>query len=119
MEKRILIAEDEFIIALNLKQIIQNDGYNVCYISKSGKDTIDTALKLKPDLLIVDIYLDDEIDGIDAVTEIHRTENIPVIYTTASTDPLTFQKAQKTVMADYLHKPYNSVTVLNSIHSVL
>ena len=119
MDKKILIAEDEVIIAFNLERTCRKNGYEVCHVSKSGRDTIESALKYKPDLLIIDIYLSDDIDGIDAVSEIHKDTFIPVIYTTASTDPLTRQKAQKTAMVDYLHKPYDCNTVLDSIHTVL
>ena len=119
MEKRILIAEDEMIIAFNLKMMVQKNGYDVCHISLSGKDMIDSSLELRPDLLIVDIFLDDEIDGIDAVMEIHKKEDIPVIYTTASSDPKMYRKAQKTTMAAYLKKPYNNALVLKTIRSIL
>ena len=119
MEKKILIAEDELIVAYNLEQTLINGGYTVCHISKSGRDMIESALKYKPDLMIVDIYLDDDIDGIDAVSEIHKNSYIPVIYTTASTDSLTLKKAKKTTMIDYLNKPYEGSTILNSIQSLL
>lgn len=118
MVKKILIAEDEGIIAYTLKRKMEIFGFDVCNITKTGRATIDSALRDVPDLLIVDIFLEDDIDGVDAVKQIHRKKYIPVIYITASTDSSTFQKACTTEMVNYINKPYNERELIDSIHSV-
>ena len=118
MVKKILIAEDELIVAHSLKRNIEEKGYSVCDIVKTGKDAVRLALEKQPDLLIVDIFLEDETDGIDAVKNIHEKKFIPVIYTTASSDRLTYAKARETEMLKYLTKPYDIGELFEVIKSI-
>ena len=118
MVKSVMIAEDEFLIGFALKNTIQGWGFDVYDIIKTGEDLISNALSKDPDLLLIDIYLEDSIDGIDAVIEIYKKKEIPVIYMTASSDPATFDKASKTKMLRYLKKPYDSNELLEVIRSI-
>lgn len=118
MMKRILIAEDESIVALAMKRLLENNGYEVLEILRTGKATISSAIKLEPDLLILDIYLEDEIDGIDAANTIHRHKEIPVIYTSASTDASTIKKIKNAITTTFLKKPYSYDDLLAAIQSI-
>jgi CheY-like chemotaxis protein len=110
-----MIAEDEGIIAITLKKKLEIWGYDVCTITKTGRDTVTSALRHLPDLLIIDIFLEDDIDGVDAIREIHDKRFIPVIYITASTDSMTLQKARLTEMVKFITKPYNDRELIDAI----
>ncbi len=118
MVKKILIAEDELLVATVTRKKLECCGYRVCCISKTGRDTIRCAFENDPDLMIVDIYLEDEIDGIEAVKEIHRSKFIPVIITTASNDSSTQERASEANILRYLNKPYRFEDLLQTIDSI-
>jgi len=118
MAKKILIAEDELLVALVTKKKLECCGYKVCGISKTGKGTIESAFEDDPDLMIVDIYLEDDVDGIEAIKEIHKTRYIPAIITTASNDSRTRQRACEAKIVKYLNKPYSFDDLLETIDSV-
>ncbi|MCX8028190.1 MAG: PAS domain S-box protein, partial [Thermodesulfovibrionales bacterium] len=105
MNKRIMIVEDEPITALALKTNLEAFGYEVVAVESSGRDAIETCLKVKPDLILMDITLSDDIDGISAVNEITRHLDIPYIYLTAHTDEKTINRAKETAPYGYLIKP--------------
>ncbi len=112
---RILIAEDESIIALDLKSSVRSLGYEVVDIVASGKDAVSSAREKNPDLVLMDISLPGEMDGIEACGCILNALDIPVIYITAHTDTATFQRAQKTNPYGYLIKPIG----INDLYSAM
>jgi DNA-binding response OmpR family regulator len=89
IQKSIMIVEDEILTAMSIEAVVTEKGYDVCDIISKGSIAIEKALERKPDLLIMDIILKDEIDGISVVKKIHEKFYIPVIYLTASSDPET------------------------------
>lgn len=93
---KILIVEDDFHMVKHLKYKMKHMGYNVVGHAASGKDAIDLATKLHPDLVLMDILLEGAIDGIEAAQKIRETCNIPVVYLTAQEDELQFQRAKIT-----------------------
>ena len=104
-EYKILIVEDEAVIALNLQQTLKKMGYNVTGISYSGKDAVDKARKLVPDLILMDIRLPGEMDGIE-VAEIVKSElDIPVIFITAFSEDKIIERAKKAEPYGYVLKP--------------
>lgn len=108
MEKKsILIVEDELISAWALKMQLESWDFNVLPIIVDGKDVSYIAINNRPDVILMDIFLDDDVTGIDAVKEIHKSLYIPVIYITASNDPVTFKLMRETRFFDYLKKPYD------------
>ena len=117
--KRILIVEDEIISAMLLKKELQTAGYDIVSVVCNGADAIAVSLVKQPDLILMDIYLSDNVTGIDAAKEIHKLADIPVIYLTASDDPLTFKTACETEFACYINKPYIFSTLAKRIESVL
>jgi PAS domain S-box-containing protein len=105
--KTILIVEDEAIIAEQLRDTLENLGYAVPSPIRSGREAIDSAEKEHPDLVLMDIKLDGDIDGIDAAQEINNRFNIPVIYLTAYKDDLTVERAKQTGPFGFVIKPFN------------
>ncbi|OHD12768.1 MAG: hypothetical protein A2086_07260 [Spirochaetes bacterium GWD1_27_9] len=119
MCKTILIVEDEMINALFLKHLIQLSGYKCCGIVTRGDDAIKKALELNPDLILMDIFLSDNIDGIQASEYIHKQKFIPIIFITASSDKETYERAQSVKYNAFLRKPFNNEELTTQIVQTL
>lgn len=104
---KILIVEDESIIVKSLENRLLKAGYNVVGNASSGKEAVTKAKQFSPDLILMDINLDGDMNGIEAATEINKFLNIPIIYLTSYSDDTTFQKARITNPFAYLHKPFD------------
>jgi PAS domain S-box-containing protein len=103
----VLIAEDEGILAIELKKRLEKLGYKVLAVASSGEEAIELAARHKPDLILMDIVLKGEMDGIEAADKIRGFLNVPVIYLTAYSDEDTVKRAKLTEPFGYLVKPYN------------
>ena len=102
---RILIVEDEMIQMLLLRRFYETLNCNVVGTATSAEDAIRIALEKQPDIISMDIFLEGEKDGINAVEEIRLKEKIPVIYITGNSDDFHYQRALKTGFTAYLSKP--------------
>jgi signal transduction histidine kinase len=102
----ILIVEDELLIAKNLARKLEKLGYKIVNIVSSGDRAIENALSLQPDLILMDIAIKGEIDGIETAAKIYEQLHIPIIYTTAYADDNTIQRAEETGSYGYLIKPF-------------
>lgn len=116
---RILVVEDEFILAMNIKENLQGLGYIVVDIVDSGETAIEKATQLRPDLVLMDIRLQGEIDGIQAAGEIWNFLQIPVIYLTAYSDKSTVEKATQTFTCGYIIKPFSQQHLYVAIQTAL
>jgi len=116
--KRILIVEDELITAMSLRLELSNCGYNIIDIVTTGANAITVSIDKIPDLILMDIFLADDINGIEAVKEIHKSFKIPVIYLTASDDPGTYELARRTDLAGFINKPYIFSKLKRTIEAV-
>src|SRR3990172_8435104 len=114
-QKKILIIEDEPIIALNILNLLEMKGYMVAPLAANGKEAVDLALEHKPDLILADIMLPGDMDGISAVEEIQKARDIPVVYLTAHSNEALFGRAKATRPYGYLIKPLNQ----SDIHSTV
>ena len=114
MNKIILIVEDQFIEANNLRRILKSAGYKVCPIAKSVTEALEIIESGIPDLVMIDISLKGGQTGID-LAQILKTKRIAFIYLTANTDPETFGKAKRTGPYGFLIKPFRQKDVLASI----
>jgi diguanylate cyclase (GGDEF)-like protein/PAS domain S-box-containing protein len=109
MEKKtILVVEDEVVIAMDLQATLMDLGHEVPEIVTSGEAAIQTALALRPDLVLMDIHLSDDTDGINAAAAITQALDIPVIYLTAYADEDTLQRASLTTPFGYMLKPFEA-----------
>lgn len=102
---KILVVEDEKIIAINLKENLESLGYAVVAIADSGEQAVEKASKYHPDLVLMDIRLKGNIDGISAAQEIWEHLSIPVIYVTGHSDQSTLERAKMTAPFGYILKP--------------
>jgi len=117
--KRILIVEDSALVALEISETLKNLGYTVVGEAASGLEAIDLARDLKPDLVLMDIILKGDMDGIEAADRIYSSYDIPVIYLTAHSDEATLERALKTNAFGYLIKPFNDRELYSNIEITL
>lgn len=103
---RILVVEDESIVALGIEHRLQTLGYEVAASVASGEAAIQQAAETRPDLVLMDIQLQDEMDGIEAARQIRTRFNVPVVYLTAHADHHTVQRAKITEPFGYIIKPF-------------
>lgn len=103
---RILLVEDERLVALSLTGQLEKLGHQVVGQAAAARAAIEKAGALRPDLVIMDIHLEGELDGVDAAAEIRRQFQIPVIYLTAYSNPEILDRAKLTEPVGYILKPY-------------
>ena len=112
---KILIIEDEAIVALDIKRIINNLGHDIVDIVSSFEDAIKSVKKNSPQLIFSDINLGKEKDGIDIIEEIQKEKFIPVVYLTAYSDEETIQRAIRTNPLGYILKPFKKEDIKSTL----
>ena len=115
----ILIVEDEGIVAQEIKSRLEKSGYAVCAIAHDGASAIAQASQMAPDLVLMDIRLKGEMDGIEAAGVINDRCGIPVVYLTAYTDPATLERAKVQEPFGYVVKPFETRSLMVSIEVAL
>ncbi len=118
-KQRILIVEDESIIALDIQKMLVIQGYEIAGIAESGEKAVSMAFEMPPDLILMDIVLKGPMDGIEASRIIRSRHDIPVIYLTANADAPTVERARDTQPYGYLNKPVSSRDLHTNIDSAL
>jgi CheY-like chemotaxis protein len=103
---RIMIVEDEWTVAEEIKMVLEGMEYDVTSMSSSGEEAVLNAEKDKPDLALMDIVLEGEMDGIAAANEIRSRFNIPIVFLTAYTDDKILERASITGPFGYIVKPF-------------
>ncbi|MEB3359726.1 MAG: ATP-binding protein [Synechococcales bacterium] len=116
---RILIVEDEYIIAANLRENLESLGYDILDIAISAEEAMSKATELCPDLVLMDIRLQGEADGIYAAEQIWGQLAIPVIYLTGHSDKSTLERAKVTFPFGYLLKPVREKELYVAIETAL
>ncbi|MBI9059943.1 MAG: response regulator [Labilibaculum sp.] len=116
---KILVVEDEIIIADNICNILENLGYEVLEPAINYTEAIETIENEKPDLAILDIQLAGKKDGVDLAWTIKEDYDIPFIFLTSNADPATIEKAKKADPPAYLVKPFNKDDLYTSIEIAL
>lgn len=100
-----MIVEDEVVVAEDIASSLRGNGYSVSAIAHNGADAIDLATKLEPDLVLMDIKINGDMDGIATAARIRSLTEIPIIYLTAHSDRATVNRAKTTLPSNYLVKP--------------
>lgn len=116
---KILIVEDEFVIAQDLKMTIEGFGYDIVAVESTGEEAVIKASELQPDLIMMDIMLEGDMDGIEASEIIHQNSDIPIIYLTAYADTSTLVRAKASRPEAYLLKPWDERELHNTIKMAL
>ncbi|WP_288369761.1 response regulator [uncultured Algoriphagus sp.] len=115
---RILIVEDDMIIAANISLQLSKLGYEVTGIESRGEDAVNHAIENHPDIILMDIQLNGGMNGIDAAKKIQEKTAIPLIYLTANADEASFQKAKETKPYAFISKPFNKLNLERTIELV-
>ena len=112
---KVLIVEDEYIIAKDLSRIIKKFGYEVADIVISGEEVITRTIELEPSLILMDIKLSGKLSGVQAAAEIKKFIDIPIIYITAYADSEMINEAKLTEPFAYIVKPFDEKSLHTSI----
>ncbi len=105
---RLLVVEDEVLVARDIQARLQRMGYEVVGTVARGEDAVSTALAESPDLILMDINLKGEMDGIEAATQINEVSSVPVIYCTAYSNDEVLERAKITSPFGYVLKPFDN-----------
>lgn len=114
-QKKIMIVEDEFIIAMLIERMLKKLGHVVVGKTDSGEDAITQAKETKPDLILMDIKLKGALDGIETVEKIREFLSMPVIFISGNTDKLYDGKLQPLEYVDFLSKPIQLAQLKKSL----
>lgn len=117
--EKILVVEDEKIVALGIKRMLKNMGYIVPSIASSGEEAIKKAEITFPDLILMDIMLKGDVDGISAAKIISDNMDVPVVYLTAYSDDKIIQRAKETGPYGYITKPFEETDLRTTIELAL
>lgn len=112
---KILIVEDEMLIGANISLQLNELGYEVTGIIPRGEEALKHIEDYPPDIMLLDINLKGELDGIETALAMQKTHNIPVIYLTANTDDAHFNRAKETKPFGFISKPFKKLDLQRTI----
>jgi PAS domain S-box-containing protein len=115
----ILVVEDERLVARDLQIALERAGYDVPVMAASGEEAILEAERLRPDLALMDIVLQGQVDGVAAADRIWRDWGIPVLYLSANGDRASMDRARKTEPLGYILKPFEEKDLLENVKVAL
>ncbi len=116
---KILVVEDEIIVAMDIKNRLKKLGYDVVGRAAAGREAIAKATEKSPDLVLMDIKIKGAMDGVDVAGQIRARFDIPVIFLTAHSDEATLQRAKLTEPYGYLIKPFEDRDLHSAISMAL
>jgi len=118
-EPRALIVEDETLIAEELRERLCRLGFTVIAAVSSGEEAVEIATREQPDLVLMDIRLSGDKDGVQAAREIREQVNVPIVYLTAHSDRRTVERAKRTDHDGFILKPFLRKELQSTIEVVL
>ena len=116
---KIMIVEDETLVAKDIEASLTSLGYTVCRAVSSGEDALAFIAQDRPDLILMDIMLKGNLDGIETANRVRRQLDIPVIFLTAYSDAATVGRAKETNAFGYLLKPFEESELRTTIEMAL
>jgi CheY-like chemotaxis protein len=116
---RVLVAEDERLVARDLERRLRGLGYGVVALVSTGIEAIDQALEHRPDMILMDIRLQGQMDGIEAVASIRKQLNVRIVYMSAYIDEPTQARVQTTQPDAFLDKPFSNHSLQQTLLGVL
>ena len=112
---RVLLVDDDQLIRFVHQMFIERAGHEVVGVAEEETQAVRMALELKPDVVVMDIRLEDGTNGISAMRTIQQTLNIPAIYISGNSDNKTIEDAEKTIMKAFLVKPVTQDEIAKAI----
>ncbi len=119
MKKRILIVEDEPLIAVSVYETLLQNGYAICGIAKNYDEALSLAGNGLPDLVLLDINIHGDKDGITLAEDIKKLYNIPLLFVTGYTDRTDKERIKKIVPAGHISKPVKKKDLLSAVEMAL
>ena len=119
IEIQVLIVEDEAIISMGLRYKLEAMGYSVIAEISSGKESVDAASRMRPDVVLMDIKLGGEMNDIDAATQIREQFDVPVVYLTACVGGDTIERAEPTEALGYLLKSFDDAKLRATVEMTI
>lgn len=116
---KILVVEDEAIIAMDIQSILRRIGFGLAEVVHSGEESIQKVAAAKPHLVLMDIKLKGKLDGIQAAHEIFYQYNVPVVYITALGDEGTLKRVNGTARYGFIVKPFEEADLESTIQKAL
>ncbi|MHB8054368.1 MAG: response regulator [Candidatus Aminicenantales bacterium] len=116
---RILIVEDEIIIAMEIQIRLEHEGFDVCGIAASGEKAVLIAREKSPDLVLMDITLRGELDGLETAGLIQKERPIPVIFLSASDNQTVLHQIHERNLGDIIAKPFRESDLFAAIRLAL
>jgi DNA-binding NtrC family response regulator len=118
IKTKILIVEDEVITAMSLQHLLEHWGCGKCEQVSSGKEAIEKAMSEKPDIVLIDINLRGETNGIETAKQLQARFCVPIIFITGYSDEETIKEAKKIKPVGYFVKPLDFYELKSTIESV-
>jgi PAS domain S-box-containing protein/putative nucleotidyltransferase with HDIG domain len=104
---RLLIIEDESLVARDIENMAESQGYEVCGVASTGDQALLMAAEFQPDIVLMDVVIKGALDGIAVAEKIWESYRIPIIYVTAYADEVTLKRARITEAFGYILKPFD------------
>ena len=118
-KEKILVVEDEGLVALSLQKCLESLGYEVPATAATSDEVIKRTAEISPDLILMDIRLKGDVDGIELADWLKQTYKIPVVFLTAHSDEKTLDRAKKTAPFGYIVKPFEEKSLHSTIEMAL
>ena len=115
----IVVVDDEVVIAMGLKERLAAMGYDVIGLAHSGDEAVEKAMNLRPDLILMDIMIPGDLDGIQVAEKVKTKLDIPVIFLTAYSEDKTIDRAKQAEPYGYIVKPFQDRELKAAIEYIL
>lgn len=116
---KVLVIEDEWIVATDLQRTLRRAGYAVDEIVTAGARALGAFGRIRPDLVLLDISLDRELDGIEIATQIRARSSVPIVFLSAHCDPVTLRGAMRASPQGFVVKPFTEAQLLTALQLAL
>jgi CheY-like chemotaxis protein len=115
----IMVVEDEGVVSIDIRNMLKKAGYSIAAVAFQGDEAVEKAELSAPDLVLMDIGLKGEIDGIEAAKRIRDRFQIPVVFLTGFADEVTVAKAQEVNPSGFIIKPINEEELKKTLEDIL
>lgn len=116
---KVLIVEDDMLLSLVEERLLTRMGCDVVGKAIAGEEAVQKAMMLAPDVILMDISLKGEMDGVQAMEEIRKVSDVPVIYLSGNSDKFNYERAKKTKFVEYLVKPITGDDLVKPLNKAL
>ncbi len=119
VKKRIIIVEDEALIADHIEMLLSDEGYTVVAVLDNADDLFNVLSTQSVDLILLDINLQGSLDGVDIAHQVNKQYKVPIVFLTSNTDKKTIDRVKLTTPAGFIAKPYTIADLISNIEIAL